>query len=108
MKVIRIHRRRVEDFTIFVEECSTIWLVTIKRDKYAFPEVHLERHKKREHKSVEEVLYHVLNNTDLLYRYNNGVAERTVRTNYKNYLYLKMCYGVDGLTEAEHSLYKTF
>lgn len=109
MKILKVHRRVIGDMTIIIEECPTIWITSsTMRSNTTIVRRCKEHHKKREYKTIDKLAAHIIGNEVGVYEYVNSFgATMRVRCTYKEYLYLKMCYGVNGLTELEYKLYKT-
>lgn len=107
MKILRTHRRTIGKTTIYVQECPTIWIVSTRTQGYSGGNTTGARCKKSECRTLESLANKVASEVDGIYEYTNrmGVIKR-VCTNYKNYLFLKLNYGIDGLTKEEYELYK--
>lgn len=109
MKVIRVHRTTMGGMTMVVRECPTIWIVSsTNRSNTSVVRRCAVRYKKSQHKTIDKLAAHIIGDEVGVYEYVNSLgATMRVRCTYKEYLYLKMCYGVNGLTESEYELYKT-
>lgn len=109
MRPIRSQRRRVGDVTIYVTECPTLWIVsTTMRNNTTVTRRCNVRHKKREFRTINDVERHILCTERGTFEYVNDLGNiMRVDCTYKEYLFLKMNYGRDGLTEQEYELYKS-
>lgn len=107
MRVLRSHRRVVGGTTIYVKECPTIWVVSRTAGRGESGECGV-RYKKRNHRTVDALIKDVFLNERKRYTYTNrlGVVREFYGT-YKEYLFLKLNYGCDGLTKEELTIYKT-
>lgn len=108
MKILRTHRRTIGKTTMYVQECPTIWIVSARTQGYSSGNATSMRCKKSECRTLEHLTNKMASELHGIYEYTNrlGVTKR-VCTTYKNYLFLKLNYGIDGLTEEEYKLYKT-
>lgn len=109
MKVIKIHRCKVGSTTIIARECPTIWVIsTTNKDNPSVERRCNAHYKKKDYRTIDKLAAHIIGDEVGVYEYVNSFgATMRVRCTYKEYLYLKMCYGVNGLTESEYKLYKT-
>lgn len=107
MKVLRSHRRTVGGTTVYIKECTTIWVVSRVGVRGESGSCGI-RYKKRDHKTIDALVGSILSDERKMYTYTNrlGVVREFYGT-YKEYLFIKMNYGCDGLTELEHKIYKT-
>lgn len=109
MKVIKVHRTTMGGMTMVVRECPTIWVVSsTNRTNTSVVRRCAVHYKKSQYKTLNKLAAHIIGDEVGVYEYVNsfGVTMR-VRCTYKEYLFLKMNYGRDGLTEQEYELYKT-
>jgi hypothetical protein len=95
--------------TMVVQECPTIWVVSsTNRTNTSVVRRCSVRYKKKDYRTIDKLAAHIIGDEVGVYEYVNPFgATMRVRCTYKEYLYLKMCYGVNGLTESEYKLYKT-
>lgn len=95
--------------TMVVRECPTIWIISsTNRNNPSVVRRCSVRYKKKDYKTIDKLAAHIIGDEVGVYEYVNSFgATMRVRCTYKEYLYLKMCYGVNGLTESEYKLYKT-
>lgn len=108
MRIIRVHKKKIGRVTMYVQECPTIWIVSTKVDGYSDGNSTKVRYKKKNHCVIDEVAQEVLNNIRMSYKYTNKLGvERIVNCTYKEYLFIKLNYGLEGLTDEEYKLYKT-
>lgn len=107
MKIIRVHRRTIGGTTAYIRECPTIWVVSRTAGRGESGMVR-ERYKKRDHRTVDALVRDVLLNERKKYTYTNrlGVV-REFFGSYKEFLFIKLNYGCDGLTKEELTIYKT-
>ncbi|MBQ2046581.1 MAG: hypothetical protein II260_05260 [Muribaculaceae bacterium] len=108
MKVIKIHRTTMCGMTVVVRECPTIWVVSSTNRTNTSVERRCAVHyKKSQHKTISKLAAHIIGDEVGVYEYVNGFgATMRVRCTYKEYLYLKLNYGADGLSEEEYEIYK--
>jgi hypothetical protein len=107
MRIIRSHRRTVGGTTIYVKECPTIWVVSRVGARGESGECGV-RYKKRNHRTVDALVRDVLLNEQKKYTYTNRLGiVREFYGSYKEFLYIKLNYGCDGLTKEELTIYKT-
>jgi hypothetical protein len=108
MKVIKIHRCKVGDTTIIARECPTIWVIsTANRENPSVTRRCNVHYKKKDYKTIEGLAAHIIGDEVGVYEYVNDFgATMRVRCTYKEYLYLKLNYGADGLSEEEFEIYK--
>lgn len=109
MKVIKIHRCKVGDTTIIARECPTIWVVsTTNRSNTSVVRRCAVHYKKSQHKTINKLAAHIIGDEVGVYEYVNSFgATMRVRCTYKEYLYLKLTYGADGLSIEEYELYNS-
>lgn len=107
MKVIKIHRTTIGGMTMVVRECRTIWIVsTTNKDNPSVTRRCAARYKKSKHKTISKLAAHLIGDERGVYEYINSLdATMKVRCTYKEYLFLKMNYGRDGLTDEELAIY---
>lgn len=107
MKVIKIHRTTVGGMTMVVRECPTIWVVsTTNRSNTSVERRCAVHYKKSQHKTIANLAAHIVGDERGVYEYINSLgATIKVRCTYKEYLYLKLNYGANGLTEEELTIY---
>lgn len=107
MKVIKIHRTTVGGMTMVVRECPTIWVVsTTNRSNTSVERRCAVHYKKSQHKTIDNLAAHIIGDERGVYEYINTLgATIKVRCTYKEYLYLKLNYGANGLTEEELTIY---
>lgn len=107
MKVIKIHRTTVGGMTMVVRECPTIWVVsTTNRSNTSVERRCAVHYKKSQHKTIANLAAHIVGDERGVYEYINTLgATIKVRCTYKEYLYLKLNYGANGLTEEELTIY---
>lgn len=94
--------------TMVVRECPTIWIVsTTNKDNTSVPRRCAARYKKSQHKTISKLAAHIIGDERGVYEYINSLgATMRVRCSYKEYLYLKLTYGVNGLSDEEYEIYK--
>lgn len=109
MKVIKIHRTTMGGMTMVVRECQTIWVVSSTNHTNTSVERRCAVHyKKSQHKTISKLAAHIIGNEQGVYEYINSLgATMKVRCAYKEYLFLKLNYGADGLTDEELELYES-
>lgn len=107
MKVIKIHRTTAGGMTMVVRECPTIWVVsTTNRSNTSVERRCAVHYKKSQHKTIDNLAAHIIGDERGVYEYINSLgATIKVRCTYKEYLYLKLNYGANGLTEEELTIY---
>lgn len=107
MKVIKIHRTTMGGMTMVVRECPTIWVVsTTNRSNTSVERRCAVHYKKSQHKTIDNLAAHIIGDERGVYEYINSLgATIKVRCTYKEYLYLKLNYGANGLTEEELTIY---
>lgn len=108
MKILRTHRRTIGKTTIYVQECPTLWIVSSRTRGYSDSNTTSVRCKKSECRTLEHLTNKVASEVRGIYEYTNrlGVTNKC-RCTYKEYLFLKLNYGIDGLTEEEDKIYQT-
>lgn len=108
MKVVRIHRREMGGTTIIVRECPTIWITSsTNRSNPSVVRRCSVRYKKRDYRTIDKLAAHIIGDEVGVYEYVNTLgATMRVRCTYKEYLFLKLNYGKDGLNEEEHEIYE--
>ena len=108
MKVIKIHRTTIGGMTMVVRECPTIWVVsTTNRSNTSVVRRCAVHYKKSQHRTINKLAAHIIGDEVGTYEYVNDLgATMRVRCTYKEYLYLKLNYGADGLSEEEYEIYK--
>lgn len=108
MKVIKVHRTTMGGMTMVVRECPTIWVVsTTNRTNSSVARRCAVHYKKSQHKTISKLAAHIIGDEVGVYEYVNDFgATMRVRCTYKEYLYLKLNYGADGLSEEEFEIYK--
>lgn len=107
MRVIRVHRRVIGGTTAYIRECPTIWIVSRAMGR-GESGVCGERYHKRDHKTIDKLVRHLLDGERKKYAYENSLgALIEVTCTYKEFLYLKLNYGMDGLSEVEFEIYKS-
>ena len=94
--------------TMVVRECPTIWIVsTTNKDNPSVTRRCAARYKKSQHKTISKLAAHIIGDERGVYEYVNDFdAIRQVRGTYREFLYLKLNYGKDGLTKDEYEIYK--
>ena len=94
--------------TMVVRECPTIWIVsTTNKDNTSIPRRCAARYKKSQHKTIAKLAAHIIGDERGVYEYVNDFdVIRQVRGTYKEYLFLKLNYGKNGLTAEEYEIYK--
>lgn len=109
MKVIKIHRCKVGDTTIIARECPTIWVIsTTNRENPSVARRCNVHYKKKDYKTIGGLAAHIIGDEVGVYEYVNSFgATMRVKCTYKEYLYLKMNYGLDGLTKEECEIYNS-
>lgn len=108
MKVIKVHRTTMGGMTMVVRECPTIWVVSsTNRTNTSVVRKCAVHYKKSQHKTINKLAAHIIGDEVGVYEYVNdfGATMRVICT-YKEYLYLKLNYGADGLSEEEFEIYK--
>lgn len=107
MKVIKIHRTTMGGMTMVVRECPTIWVVsTTNRSNTSVERRCAVHYKKSQHKTIDNLAAHIIGDERGVYEYINSLsATIKVRCTYKEYLYLKLNYGANGLTKEELTIY---
>lgn len=107
MKVIKVHRTTMGGMTMVVRECPTIWIVSSTNRSNTSVERRCAVHyKKSKHKTIANLAAHIVGDERGVYEYINSLgATIKVRCTYKEYLYLKLNYGADGLNEEELTIY---
>lgn len=95
--------------TMVVRECPTIWIVsTTNKDNTSVPRRCAARYKKSQHKTISELAAHIIGDERGVYEYVNDFdVVRQVRGTYKEYLFLKLNYGKNGLNDEEFEIYKS-
>ena len=108
MKVLKTHRTALGGTTIVVRECPTIWIVsTTNRSNTSVERRCAVHYKKSQHKTVSKLAAHIIGDEVGVYEYVNDFgATMRVRCTYKEFLYLKLTYGADGLSAEEYEIYK--
>lgn len=108
MKVLKVHRTTMGGTTMVVRECPTIWVVsTTNRTNISVVRRCAVHYKKSQHKNINKLAAHIIGDEVGVYEYVNSFgATMRVRCTYKEYLYLKLTYGADGLNEEEFEIYK--
>lgn len=108
MKVIKVHRTTMGGMTMVVRECPTIWVVSsTNRTNPSVVRRCAVHYKKSQHKTINKLAAHIVGDAVGVYEYINPLgATMRVRCTYKKYLYLKLSYSADGLTEEELEIYK--
>jgi hypothetical protein len=108
MKILKTHRTTIGGMTMVVRECRTIWIVsTTNKDNPSVTRRCATRYKKSEHKTISKLAAHLIGDEQGVYEYVNDFdVIRQVRGTYREYLFLKLNYGKDGLSEGEHEIYK--
>jgi hypothetical protein len=94
--------------TMVVRECPTIWVVSSTNRTNTSVERRCAIHyKKSQHKTISKLAAHIIGDEVGVYEYVNDFgATMRVRCTYKEYLYLKLNYCADGLSEEEFEIYK--
>lgn len=94
--------------TMVVRECPTIWVVsTTNRTNTSVVRRCAVRYKKNQYKTISKLAAHIVGDEVGVYEYVNSFgATMRVRCTFKEYLFLKMNYGADGLSEEEYGIYK--
>lgn len=107
MKVIKVHRTTMGGMTMVVRECPTIWVVsTTNRTNTSIVRRCAVHYKKSQHKTINNLAAHIIGDEVGIYEYlNKKGATMRVSCTYKEYLYLKLNYGANGLTEEELTIY---
>lgn len=92
-----------------VRECPTIWVVsTTNKDNPSVTRRCSARYKKSQHKTISKLAAHLIGDEQGVYEYVNDFdVVRQVRGTYREYLFLKLNYGKDGLTKEEYKIYKS-
>lgn len=92
-----------------VRECPTIWIVsTTNRSNTSVERRCAAHYKKSQHKTISKLAAHIIGDERGVYEYINSLgATMKVRCTYKEYLFLKLNYGADGLTDEELKLYES-
>lgn len=95
--------------TLVVQECPTIWVVSsTNRTNTSVVRRCSVRYKKKDYRTINKLAAHIIGDEIGVYEYVNDFGSTMrVRCTYKEYLYLKLNYGADGLSEEEFELYKT-
>ena len=108
MKVIKVHRTTMGGMTMVVRECPTIWIVSSTNRYNTSVERRCAVHyKKSQHKTISKLAAHIIGDERGVYEYINSLgATMKVRCTYKEYLFLKMNYGRDGLSNEERKIYE--
>lgn len=108
MKVIKIHRTTMGGMTMVVRECPTIWVVSsTNRSNTSVVRRCAVHYKKSQHKTIDKLAANIVGDERGVYEYINKLdALMKVRCSYREYLFLKLNYGKDGLSEEEHEIYK--
>lgn len=108
MKVIKVHRTTMGGMTMVVRECPTIWVVsTTNRANTSVERRCAIHYKKSKYRTIGKLAAHIIGDEVGVYEYVNSFgATMRVRCTYKEYLYLKLNYGADGLSEEEFEIYK--
>lgn len=109
MKVIKVHRTTIGGTSMVVRECPTIWVVsTTNRSNTSVERRCAVHYKKSQHKTISKLAAHIIGDEVGVYEYINDFgATMRVRCTYKEYLYLKLNYGADGLSAEEYEIYKS-
>lgn len=107
MKVIKIHRTTMGGMTMVVRECPTIWVVSSTNRTNTSVERRCAVHyKKSKYRTIGNLAAHIVGDEVGVYEYVNDFgATMRVRCTYKEYLYLKLNYGAEGLSEEELTIY---
>lgn len=107
MKVIKVHRTTMGGMTMVVRECPTIWVVsTTNRANTSVERKCSIHYKKSKYRTICKLAAHIIGDEQGVYEYINSLgATIKVRCTYKEYLYLKLNYGANGLTEEELTIY---
>lgn len=107
MKVIKIHRMNHSGMTMVVQECPTIWVVSsTNRTNTSVVRRCSARYKKNQYKTIDKLAAHIIGDEVGTYEYVNDFgATMRVRCTYKEYLFFKLNYGADGLSEEELMIY---
>ena len=108
MKVLKIHRTTMGGMTMVVRECPTIWVIsTTNRENPSVTRRCNVHYKKKDYKTIEGLAAHIIGDEVGVYEYVNDFdVVRQVRGTYKEYLFLKLNYGKNGLTKEEYEIYK--
>ena len=108
MEGIKVHRTTIGEMTMVVRECPTIWVVSsTNRTNTSVARRCAVHYKKSQHKTINKLAAHIIGDEVGTYEYVNDFgATMRVRCTYKEFLFLKMNYGRDGLNEEEHEIYK--
>lgn len=108
MKVIKVHRTTMGGMTMVVRECPTIWVVSsTNRTNTSVVRRCAVRYKKNQYRSINKLAAHIIGDEVGTYEYVNDFgATMRVRCTYKEFLFLKMNYGIDELNEEEYEIYK--
>lgn len=107
MKHIRNHRRVIGGITMYAKEYATVWEVTTKVSGLSDNNQTGRRYKKSEFKSVEKLALHIANSVRAIYEYTNRIGVQRVCATLSEYLFLKLNYDVNGLSEQEYKIYKS-
>jgi hypothetical protein len=93
--------------TMVVRECPTIWVVSsTNRNNTSVERRCAVHYKKSQHKTIDNLAAHIIGDERGVYEYINSLGSTIkVRCTYKEYLYLKLNYGANGLTEEELTIY---
>lgn len=93
--------------TMVVRECPTIWIVSSTNRSNTSVERRCAVHyKKSKYRTIGKLAAHIIGDEQGVYEYINSLgAVMKVRCSYKEYLFLKMNYGADGLTDEELIIY---
>lgn len=107
MKVIKIHRTTMGGMTMIVRECPTIWVVSSTNCSNTSVERRCAIHyKKSKYRTIGKLAANIIGDEKGVYEYINSLgATIKVRCTYKEYLFLKMNYGADGLNDEELMIY---
>lgn len=107
MKILKIHRTTMGGMTMVVRECPTIWIVSSTNRSNTSVERRCAVHyKKSKHKTIANLAAHIIGDERGVYEYVNDFdVIRQVRDTYKEYLFLKLNYGKNGLTKEEYEIY---
>lgn len=93
--------------TMVVRECPTIWIVSsTNRSNTSVVRRCAVHYKKNQYKTIDKLAAHIIGDEVGVYEYVNDFgATMRVRCTYKEYLYLKLNYGAEGLSEEELTIY---
>lgn len=107
MKILKIHRTTMGGMTMVVRECPTIWIVSsTNRSNTSVVRRCAVHYKKNQYKTIDKLAAHIIGDEVGVYEYVNDFgATMRVRCTYKEYLYLKLNYGAEGLSEEELTIY---